>query len=52
MLVVVVKLTTEEVWVSFSANTCLILKVAEAVVTSGLFYGDDRFESRPKHQLF
>lgn len=49
---VVVKLTTKEMWISFSAQTCLILKLAEAVMTSGLCYGDDRFESRQEQQLF
>lgn len=45
---VVVKLTTKEIWISFSAQTCLILKLTEEVMTSGLCYGDDRFESRPE----
>jgi len=48
LLVVVVKLTTKEIWISFSAQTCLILKLAEAVMTCGWCYGDDRFESRPE----
>jgi hypothetical protein len=50
--VVVVKLTTKEIWISFSAQTCLILKLAEAVMTYGLCYGDDRFESRQEQHLF
>jgi hypothetical protein len=41
-----------EMWISFSASTCLILKLAEAVMTYVLCYGDDRFESRLEHQLF
>jgi hypothetical protein len=49
---VVVKLTTKEIWITFSAQICLILKLAEAVMTSGLYYGDDRFGSRPEHHLF
>jgi len=47
-----VVVVNKEIWITFSAQTCLILMLAEAVMTSGLCYGDDRFESRQEQQLF